>query len=104
MTLISNDTRALMQFQANKKSAGVAFVLWFCFGGIGAHRFYVRHYGVGASMLLLWIPFFLLLVATPASLVLTFPFLLWVLLDGFFIPKMIRKYNSSLIEQCETND
>ncbi|WP_394002502.1 NINE protein [Xanthobacter versatilis] len=35
-----SDARALMLCEANKKSAVVAYLLWFFLGGLGGHRFY----------------------------------------------------------------
>ena len=42
---MSTETRKLMQFEANKKSVGVAYLLWAFFGGFGAHRFYLGRSG-----------------------------------------------------------
>lgn len=36
----------------NNKSMAVAVLLWFFFGGFGAHRFYLGHTGSGTAMLL----------------------------------------------------
>jgi hypothetical protein len=36
---LSPDTRALMLFEANKKSALVAYILWFFLGLFGGHNF-----------------------------------------------------------------
>ncbi|MEU4218699.1 TM2 domain-containing protein [Actinoplanes sp. NPDC026623] len=61
-----------------KKSAGVAFALWFFLGMLGAHRFYIGHKGVGIAMLL------------------TFGgFGFWALIDAFFIPGAVREVNAS---------
>jgi hypothetical protein len=37
---LSPDTRALMLFEANKKSALVAYILWVFLGLFGGHNFY----------------------------------------------------------------
>ena len=38
-------------YQSEKKSKALAFVLWFLFGGIGLHRFYTGDYGNVALIL-----------------------------------------------------
>ena len=52
---LSNDTRALMLFEANKKTALVAYLLWFFLGWLGAHNFYLRRTGVAVAQLILTI-------------------------------------------------
>jgi TM2 domain-containing membrane protein YozV len=52
------------QFSASTKSTGVAYALWFFFGGIGAHKFYLGRPGVGA----LYIGMFVLFWAGMLSL------------------------------------
>jgi TM2 domain-containing membrane protein YozV len=37
-----------IQFSVPAKSTGVAHLLWFFFGGIGAHKFYLGRPGIGA--------------------------------------------------------
>ena len=58
----SNDMRMQMTFQAQKKSTGAAYLLWFFLGGFGAHRFYLGQNGTAIAQLLLalfgWIPLF----------------------------------------------
>ena len=44
-----SDTVVLMQYDANKKSAVVAYLLWFFLGMLGAHRFYLSQPGTGAT-------------------------------------------------------
>ncbi len=88
----------MMEYDANKKSAGIAYLLWFFVGMLGAHRFYLAAPGTGAAILILT------LVATFLSFVLVgFVLLLipsiWVLVDAFLIPGMVRNYNNELITQ-----
>ena len=37
----------MMRYDANKKSIGVSYLLWFFLGGLGAHRFYNGRTGSG---------------------------------------------------------
>ncbi|MGH9807487.1 MAG: TM2 domain-containing protein, partial [Terriglobia bacterium] len=50
---LSNDTRALMLFEANKKTALVAYLLWFFVGIFGGHNFYLKRTGVAVTQLIL---------------------------------------------------
>jgi TM2 domain-containing membrane protein YozV len=93
---IGSDTQTLMLFEANKKSAGVAYLLWLFFGGIGAHRFYAGKIKTGAVILLLTV----LGIATAfigVGLIFIVVVGLWVLIDAFLIPGWIRNYNTNLI-------
>ncbi|WP_206667465.1 TM2 domain-containing protein [Muricoccus nepalensis] len=91
-----NDAAALMQYDANKRSALVAYLLWFFLGTFGAHRFYAGRIASGVVQLLV----------TLVSMLLTFVLIgyaglflvgLWVLVDALLIPGMIRSYNNRLI-------
>ena len=50
---IQRDAQAIMRYDANKKSVGVAYVLWFFFGSLGAHRFYLKQTGTAVAMLII---------------------------------------------------
>jgi TM2 domain-containing membrane protein YozV len=95
---IQRDTRAMMRYDANKRSAGIAYLLWFFFGCFGAHRFYLKQTGTAVAML----------VITILSIALTFVVIglfglaaigIWVLVDAFLIPGLTRKYNNQLISE-----
>lgn len=64
------------QFEIEKKSAGIAYALWFFFGVLGGHRFYTKDIGIGIAMLL-----------TLGGLG------MWTLIDVFFIGARVRKLN-----------
>lgn len=85
---LSNDTRALMLFEANKKTALVAYLLWFFVGILGGHNFYLKRTGVAVTQLILSI--------TVVGLVIT---VFWVLVDAFLIPGWIRNQNNLLATQ-----
>lgn len=65
-----------------KKSAGLAYALWFFLGCLGGHRFYMRSTGIGVAMLL-----------TLGG------FGLWTLLDVFFISRRLQHVNREIKEQ-----
>ena len=80
---LSNDTRALMLFEANKKTALVAYLLWFFVGILGGHNFYLKRTGVAVTQLILSI--------TVVGLVIT---VVWVLVDALLIPGWIRNQSN----------
>jgi len=93
---LQRDTQAMMRYDANKKSVGVAYALWFFLGGLGGHRFYLKQTGTAAAMLIIT------LVSIPlAFLAIGFVGLgaiwIWVIVDAFLIPGITRSYNNQLI-------
>jgi TM2 domain-containing membrane protein YozV len=85
---LSADTRAMMLFEANKKSAVVAYLLWFFLGMFGAHNFYLRRVGVAVAHLILTITLIGSLIT-----------LLWIIVDAFLIPGFVRNQNNLLAAQ-----
>ncbi len=88
----ASDAAKLMAYDANKKSTGVAYLLWFFLGGIGVHRFYLGKTGSG-----------LLLMAITLVGLLLFPLLIvtaiWVIVDAFLIPGIIQVHNNGLVQK-----
>lgn len=90
------DVQQMMMYDARKKSAGVAYLLWFLFGLFGGHRFYLDRAGSGFAILALTIgSFFVAFTGIPLLLV---P-IIWVFIDLFLIPGMTRDYNMKLAQQ-----
>jgi len=94
-----NDTAAaqqMMRYDANKKTALIAYLLWFFAGYLGAHRFYLGRIVSGLIMLVLFLLScvgMLILVGFIGLAVIG----LWWLIDGFLIPGMISGANNKLI-------
>ena len=65
-----------MEVDSKKKSAGVAYALWFFTGGLGGHRYYLGNIGMGVAMTL-----------TLGGLG------FWALIDVFFIGKRLKQIN-----------
>jgi TM2 domain-containing membrane protein YozV len=85
---LSRDARAMMLFEANKKTAVVAYLLW-CFVGLfGAHNFYLGRTGVAVAQLILSITILGMLIT-----------IFWVLVDAFLIPGWVRNQNNLLATQ-----
>ena len=85
---LSNDARAMMLFEANKKTALTAYLLWFFVGILGGHNFYLKRTGVAVAQLILSL--------TVIGLVIT---VFWVLVDAFLIPGWVRNQNNLLATQ-----
>jgi TM2 domain-containing membrane protein YozV len=85
---LSKDARTLLLYDANRKSAVIAYILWFFLGWFGAHNFYLGRKGVGIAQVLLTI-----------SVIGWFITLFWVLVDAFLIPGWVRRENNLLLMQ-----
>lgn len=94
---MDENTRMQMMFQAQKKSTGAAYLLWFLLGWFGAHRFYLGQTGTAVAQLLLglfgWIPFGL------GWMVL----FVWWLVDAFLIPGIIQREDMATIQRLGGN-
>jgi len=85
---LSNDTRVLLLYEANKKTALVAYLLWFFLGLFGAHNFYLGRTGVAVAQLIISL--------TLVGMAIT---LIWVIVDAFLIPGWVRRQNNLLAAQ-----
>ena len=89
---MDDNVRQQLMFEANRKSIGAAYLLWFFLGSFGAHRFYLGKTGTGIAQLLLlllgWLPLFLGWAALG----------IWWLIDAFLIPDIIRVDNLRTIQ------
>jgi TM2 domain-containing membrane protein YozV len=85
---LSNDTRVLMLFEANKKSVVVAYLLWFFVGLFGGHNFYLKRTGIAVTQLILTV--------TMVGMVIT---IVWILVDAFLIPGLVANQNNLLAKQ-----
>ncbi|RIV87819.1 TM2 domain-containing protein [Aurantiacibacter zhengii] len=84
------DSRTQQQliFEAHRKSTGASYLLWFCLGFLGAHRFYLGRTGSGIAQLLMCL-----------SVVGIIPLAFWWLIDAFQIPGMVRDENMKTIRE-----
>jgi TM2 domain-containing membrane protein YozV len=92
------DTERLMRYDAAKRSALLAYILWFFLGWFGVHRMYLGRVGSGIAMLVLhgvsWVTHFILI-----GFVGFFFLALWWLIDALLIPGMTRSYNEGVIDR-----
>ena len=100
---LSRDTQALMAFEASKKSAGVAYLLWFFTGGFGGHRFYLGRTGSAVAQLILSLLGWVLLLAAGIGLLFLIPLGIWLLVDLFLIPGIIQGQNGDLMRRLDAS-
>ena len=88
-------TAPVMASNRPLKSVGVAYLLWFVFGVLSAHRHYLGFHNSALAQTGLWLGGWLLFLGGNYYF-LAAPFLagLWVLADGFIIPTMCRDANA----------
>lgn len=91
----NSDVGKLMMYESNKKSTGIAYLLWFFLGMFGAHRFYIGETGTGVAILLITICSILLKFVL-IGFVTIFISIFWVFIDLFLIPSLVQKHNSRL--------
>lgn len=88
-----NPVASQLLFEANRKSVGVAYLLWFFLGGFGGHRFYAGKTGTAVAQLLLSLFGWGTIWAMGLGLLFLIPWGIWVLVDAFLIPGWIRNHN-----------
>ena len=91
----SSDAARLMQYDAAKKSTGIAYLLWFFLGWVGVHRFYLGQTGSGVAMAIIsvisWITVFV-----GIGLIGWLVIGIWWLVDAFLIPGIATRVNQEL--------
>lgn len=80
------------------KSTGIAYILYFLFGGLGAHKFYLGKKGMGILYIALFLFGFIMVAQTSASLgkstsTYFVPLLYFMLYDLFTIPRQVKRVN-----------
>lgn len=97
-----SDTAKMMVYDAKKKSTGVAYLLWFLLGGIGAHRFYVSRTTSGLIYVVLQVIGWSTVAAGLG--VLAFGVIgIWWLIDAFLVPGMVRSNNLMLAAELNAS-
>lgn len=91
----ATDARAMMRYDAEKKSLLVAYLLWFFLGYGGVHRMYLGRWISGLFMLFTFGVSFLLTVVLVGYVGLAFIFLWWMV-DALLTAMMVQNHNSRL--------
>ena len=90
------NARAQMMYDANKKSVGVAYLLFIFFGGLGAHRFYLGQTGSAVVQLILGV------LGLVTFFITWIPLSIWLIVDLFLIPGIAREYNMKMADRFST--
>lgn len=94
---LSTDAQALINYDANKKSKFVAYLLWFFLGGFGVHRFYLRRPMSGLAMFALYVCGGLAFLANAdVGTLLVGGVGIWLIVDAFLIPGIVRQFNTQI--------
>lgn len=99
-----------LRYEAEKKSAGIAYFLWLLFGTFGGHRYYIGRVESAAAMTgIAVVSLLLLFVAGESSALLLLGMFgygvvgVWALIDAFLIPGFVKGCNSALVTQLRVN-
>jgi TM2 domain-containing membrane protein YozV len=98
MNTNSNPQQAAAQgpvagYQMPPKSLALAYVLWFFFGGLGVHRFYLGRTGTGIAQLLLTLSGAVLTLIGIGLFILA-GVGIWLVVDLFLMPAIAREENA----------
>ena len=91
----------MIRFEAEKKSAGLAFVLCWLLGNFGAHRFYMKkpHAVTKLIITLISIPlYFVFCIGVIGLLAMT----IWTIVDLFYISGWVKEYNTVLLTKIQS--
>ena len=87
---MDKNTNSVIYYVTRKRDVGIAYVLALLWGLFGAHRFYTGNTGTAIVMLILTCT----VVGIIASAI-------WVAVDLFLLPKMVRDYNRALMKEMK---
>ncbi|MFB8387478.1 TM2 domain-containing protein [Microbacterium sp. NPDC055910] len=80
-----------------QKEVGIAYLFFFLLGGFAAHRFYLGRIGSAIALLCIWwAGWFLVGVAVGVPLLIAGG--IWLLVDLFVLPSMVRDENARRLE------
>lgn len=79
------DLRQMVEYQEERKSLAVAYILWGILGPLGGHRFYLRAIPSGLAQLILTL-----------TIVGLFVTVIWWVVDAFLLPGMAKSVNREI--------
>ena len=86
-----------LRYDADKKSAVVAYLLWVFLGSFGAHRIYLSRWVSGLAMLALSVAGWVLTLVFVGFAVLI-AVLIWWFVDLFLVGGWVREHNNRVID------
>jgi TM2 domain-containing membrane protein YozV len=91
----------MIRFEAEKKSAGLAFALCWLLGNFGAHRFYLNkpHAVTKLVISLVSIPLILLFCLGYVGIL---AMTIWTIVDLFHISGWVKEYNTALLTKIQS--
>lgn len=92
---MSSTAQSMLMYEANKKSAVIAYVLWFFLGQLGVHRLYLGREGSGIFMALFCVASYILCLVLIGFVGLGILYVWW-LIDALLIPGMLQDENVKL--------
>jgi len=97
---VSFSQSEMIRFEAEKKSAGAAFVLCLFLGNFGAHRFYMnKPYAVlKLIIMLISIPLCFICIGYFGVLAMA----IWSLVDLFYISGWVKEHNTALLAKIQS--
>ncbi len=97
---MSNDLKQ-QAHEYKKKKKLIAYILWFFFGTLGIHRFYLRRYLSGGIIFLLTLAsvYFQINGNEGAELALIAIPMIFMIVDIFYIPRMVNIINTDIALQ-----
>ncbi len=100
-----SDIFRYMQYDANKKSAAIAYRLWLLGGLLGVHRFYLEEKRTGVALLAITLISGVLMAVLPDPkyAVTIYIAAAWWFFDLFFLGEKVRSYNADLVTRIEMN-
>ncbi|MDP6704901.1 MAG: TM2 domain-containing protein [Alphaproteobacteria bacterium] len=97
LTIIEADPSKKRRYDKFKKSVLTAYLLWLFLGFFGGHRFYLGYINSGIFLILMSSLGLMLTMIHFIGVFLLFAPGLWLLIDAFIIPPIVRHQNEELV-------
>ena len=81
------DMKQMLEYQEERKSLAVSYLLWGFLGYFGAHRFYLGETGTAVVMLILTL--------TVVGILVTF---VWWIVDAVLLPRIVKDINRDILD------
>ncbi len=96
-TRIQSDPSLKQRYDTHAKSVWKAYLLWLFLGWFGGHRFYLGYINSAIFLILMSSLGLMLTLIHFAGVFVLFAPGLWLLVDAFIIPAIVRHQNAELV-------